>query len=403
MLASTESQRRIIVHAVRGVEGLALAFATQASAWQGVAGAQSESWVHASSETTGLHNAQPQSGNTGRESSAGRKLASLPPSELASPSSEGAAVLTEGGAETGAAAGAAGVSTHPAPNSVTATSAAPTNKAAAGAAVVKRAPGERGLRGRMVAPGYSMPGGAPHLYTAGSGAQNGAMSDDNKKDVFSEVSDSLGSLFKRAKAAVEHVPTAKIEEAVKASAHRVEEAAKASAHKVEEVAKHAAEKVPMAAFEGVVRSGARVVETAAKTAASKVDTHRIEEVMTSGVREVGRAFENVANTLQREMLGSTPDTAHTHPEPPAEPEAEAPKDAPSSPPAHADAGAPDVIDVEGHLVAETEVPTDTPAIAAPAAEPVAAAPAPVATAPAPAVEPVSASSKPSSENPHEGI
>ncbi len=47
--------------------GLALALATQASAWQGVAGAQSESAVHTSSDTTGLHKAQPHKGRGLRE------------------------------------------------------------------------------------------------------------------------------------------------------------------------------------------------------------------------------------------------------------------------------------------------------------------------------------------------
>jgi hypothetical protein len=70
-LASTESQRKIIVHDVRGVGAFALAFATHASAWHGVAGAQSASCVHASSETTGAHRAHPQSGSVGRESLGG--------------------------------------------------------------------------------------------------------------------------------------------------------------------------------------------------------------------------------------------------------------------------------------------------------------------------------------------
>jgi hypothetical protein len=118
------------------------------------------------------------------------------------------------------------------------------------------------------------------------------MGDDDKKDVFSEVSDSLGALFKRAKAAVEHVPTEKLEKAVLSSAHKVEEAAK-----------HASEKVPMAALESVVRSGARVVETAAKTAAARMPADKIEAAVVTGVREVGRAIESVASTLQREVLG----------------------------------------------------------------------------------------------------
>lgn len=62
MFASAVSHRMIAVHVVPGFGGTAFAFATQASAWQGVAAAQSASVVHASSETTGLHSAHPQSG-----------------------------------------------------------------------------------------------------------------------------------------------------------------------------------------------------------------------------------------------------------------------------------------------------------------------------------------------------
>jgi hypothetical protein len=189
------------------------------------------------------------------------------------------------------------------------------------------------------------------------------MGDDDKKDVFSEVSGSLGALFKRAKAAVEHVPTEKFEKAVLSSAHKVEEAAK-----------HASEKVPMAAFESVVRSGARVVETAAKTAAAKMPADKIEAAVVTGVREVGRAIESVASTLQREVLG--PDK-HGH----AGPKAEA--SPPEGGPAAAEqAGAPD---------------------APPAGDPPTVLGAPGASASDAGPRVTDGASAPSADNPHEGI
>ena len=54
-----------------------------------------------------------------------------------------------------------------------------------------------------------------------------------------------------------------------------------------------------------------------------VPTEKIEGVVASGAREVGRAFENVATTLQREVLGSTPDITHEELRADAPPEAKA--------------------------------------------------------------------------------
>lgn len=58
---STESQWRSCVHIVPGVRTSAFALPTHAFAWHAVFGAQSSSFVHASSETTGSHSAQPHS------------------------------------------------------------------------------------------------------------------------------------------------------------------------------------------------------------------------------------------------------------------------------------------------------------------------------------------------------
>jgi hypothetical protein len=204
------------------------------------------------------------------------------------------------------------------------------------------------------------------------------MSDDKKKDVFSEVSDGIGSFLKRAKKAVSEVPTDKIESVVLSSASKVGEAAS----KVGEAAKHATDKVPLAAIESVVVSGARVMGTAAKTAASKVPTDKIETAVVSGAREVGRAFENVAHTFQREILGSTPDT---HPHEPPKPQDETPRE-------H--------VETSGHGTpphVANVVPTTEPE--APKAE-ASAAEEPAKPA---ATSPEAAPASPSAENPHEGI
>lgn len=208
------------------------------------------------------------------------------------------------------------------------------------------------------------------------------MSDDKKKDVFSEVSDGIGSFLKRAKKAVSEVPTDKIESVVLSSASKVGEAAS----KVGEAAKHATEKVPLAAIESVVVSGARVMGTAAKTAASKVPTDKIETAVVSGAREVGRAFENVAHTFQREILGSTPDAPpHEAPTPHAE-------ESPSEP-----------VATSGHGTTPPAAP-EAPKSPEPAAPSVDASASeedkkPVAVA----TSPEAASTSPSADNPHEGI
>jgi hypothetical protein len=62
VFASTVSQRKMAVHDTPGASAWAFDRATHASAWQGVAGAQSASVVHASSDTTGLQSEHPQRG-----------------------------------------------------------------------------------------------------------------------------------------------------------------------------------------------------------------------------------------------------------------------------------------------------------------------------------------------------
>lgn len=50
------------MHEAPGASAFAFPFATHASAWHGVAGAQSASTLHVSSETTGLQSEHPHSG-----------------------------------------------------------------------------------------------------------------------------------------------------------------------------------------------------------------------------------------------------------------------------------------------------------------------------------------------------
>lgn len=60
-LASTLAQFMSIVHISPGFRGIALAFATHCSAWQGTDGAQSASVLQASSLMAGSHRLHPQS------------------------------------------------------------------------------------------------------------------------------------------------------------------------------------------------------------------------------------------------------------------------------------------------------------------------------------------------------
>ncbi len=52
-----------------------------------------------------------------------------------------------------------------------------------------------------------------------------------------------------------------------------------------------------------VRKGLGLLFRAARTAVGKLDTTDLEEVVVTSAREVGRAIENVATTLEREVLG----------------------------------------------------------------------------------------------------
>ena len=64
--ASTLSQRYSCVQTSPGARGCACAAATHDVAWHGVAGKQSASTLHGSSDSTGAHRAQPQSLGPGR-------------------------------------------------------------------------------------------------------------------------------------------------------------------------------------------------------------------------------------------------------------------------------------------------------------------------------------------------
>ncbi len=100
MLASIESQRRIMVHIVSGFLGTALPLATHSLAWQGVAGAQSASVEQGSWLTTGLHSEQPQIEKRFPASFSGSREAGSAPGAEAS--IDGAAVGAPVAAATGA-------------------------------------------------------------------------------------------------------------------------------------------------------------------------------------------------------------------------------------------------------------------------------------------------------------
>lgn len=302
MFASTVSHFRMAVHDTPGGSAWAFDRATHASAWQGVAGAQSASVVHASSEITGLQSEHPQSGAGTRVSFGG---ADFPVGSSGGPASPRAAPTFAELPSDGV-----GAATWDGPPQAEA--AVPTHaKKDSAIRYLWRCVRRVGVR--AIPQPLPRTWGLGHaLYMANGHTHHGGMSDGKKKDMLSEVTEGLGSLLKRAKAAADAVPTQKIEEVVLSSAHKVSEAAK-----------HASEKVPLAAVESAVVTSAKAVGSAAKSAAAMVPTEKIEGVVASGAREVGRAFENVATTLQREVLGSTPDITHEELRADAPPEAKA--------------------------------------------------------------------------------
>jgi len=77
-----------------------------------------------------------------------------------------------------------------------------------------------------------------------------------------------------------------------------------------------------------VRKGLGLLFRAARTAVKNLPTDPLEKVVVDGAREVGRAVENVANTIEKELFGTTHTTRKSSP-PPADP----PKD--DAPPADA--------------------------------------------------------------------
>jgi hypothetical protein len=52
-----------------------------------------------------------------------------------------------------------------------------------------------------------------------------------------------------------------------------------------------------------VRKGLGLLLRAARTAVSRLPTTDLEEAVVTSAREVGRAIENVATTIEREVLG----------------------------------------------------------------------------------------------------
>ena len=67
-----------------------------------------------------------------------------------------------------------------------------------------------------------------------------------------------------------------------------------------------------------VRKGLGLLFRAARTAVGNLETADLEEVLVTSAREVGRAIENVATTLEREVLGKK--GRRSPPGGPAEPE-----------------------------------------------------------------------------------
>jgi hypothetical protein len=67
-----------------------------------------------------------------------------------------------------------------------------------------------------------------------------------------------------------------------------------------------------------VRKGLGLLFRAARTAVKSLPTDPIEKVVVDGAREVGRAVENVANTIEKELFGTT-HTARKSAPPPADP------------------------------------------------------------------------------------
>jgi hypothetical protein len=80
-----------------------------------------------------------------------------------------------------------------------------------------------------------------------------------------------------------------------------------------------------------VRRGLGLLLRAARTAARKWPATDLEEVVTTSAREVGRAIENVAATIEREVLGKGGAKRPSTSAPPAAPdEPKKPVDAPSA-------------------------------------------------------------------------
>ena len=76
-----------------------------------------------------------------------------------------------------------------------------------------------------------------------------------------------------------------------------------------------------------VRKGLGLLFRAAKTAVEKLPTKDVEQAVVSTAREVGRAVENVATTLERQVLGKK-----AEPDKKPEGEGEKPEDPKPDPP-----------------------------------------------------------------------
>jgi hypothetical protein len=74
-----------------------------------------------------------------------------------------------------------------------------------------------------------------------------------------------------------------------------------------------------------LRKGLGLLFRAAKTTIEKLPTGEIEEAVVSGAKEVGRAIENVAHTVEQQVLRKP--TARTPSDAPPPPAHDAPNDA----------------------------------------------------------------------------
>jgi hypothetical protein len=80
-----------------------------------------------------------------------------------------------------------------------------------------------------------------------------------------------------------------------------------------------------------LRKGLGLLIRAAKTTIEQIPTGKLEDAVLSGAKEVGRAIENVAQTVEHQILGKNaakPDGAakgEAQPEKPEEPKPDEPK------------------------------------------------------------------------------